>query len=236
MIRKTLGIGFPGITDDRFTGIVGQAGVAKPFCAERRSGGARFRARESRALPHGGGDAGNRGDGAGCLSVWGVRMGSGSDAGQRAGHARGGQWQCQPRPGRGSGAGRAAGGHRADAGPRERRDQLTRPRYRSDRVFLVGDAAHVHSAVGGPGLNLGMQDVFNLAWKIAAAVKGWAPAGLLDTYESERRPVGERVLMHTRARRRCCRLARTSPPCGNSSRSCWKARTTGAHRRFDGRG
>jgi 2-polyprenyl-6-methoxyphenol hydroxylase-like FAD-dependent oxidoreductase len=72
-------------------------------------------------------------------------------------------------------------------------------RYRSGHVFLVGDAAHVHSAVGGPGLNLGMQDVLNLGWKLAAAVHGWAPAGLLDTYESERRPAGERVIMHTRA-------------------------------------
>jgi hypothetical protein len=66
-------------------------------------------------------------------------------------------------------------------------------------VFLVGDAAHVHSAIGGPGLNLGMQDVLNLGWKLAAAVHGWAPAGLLDTYEIERRPAGERVIMHTRA-------------------------------------
>lgn len=72
-------------------------------------------------------------------------------------------------------------------------------RYRDGRVFLVGDAAHVHSAVGGPGLNLGMQDVLNLGWKLAAAVHGTAPAGLLDTYESERRPAGERVIMHSRA-------------------------------------
>ncbi|GAA5119980.1 FAD-dependent monooxygenase [Pseudonocardia adelaidensis] len=72
-------------------------------------------------------------------------------------------------------------------------------RYRDGRVFLVGDAAHVHSAVGGPGLNLGMQDVLNLGWKLAAAVHGTAPAGLLDTYENERRPAGERVIMHSRA-------------------------------------
>jgi 2-polyprenyl-6-methoxyphenol hydroxylase-like FAD-dependent oxidoreductase len=72
-------------------------------------------------------------------------------------------------------------------------------RYRAGQVFLVGDAAHVHSAIGGPGLNLGMQDVLNLGWKLAAAVHGWAPADLLDTYESERRPAGRRVIMHTRA-------------------------------------
>jgi 2-polyprenyl-6-methoxyphenol hydroxylase-like FAD-dependent oxidoreductase len=72
-------------------------------------------------------------------------------------------------------------------------------RYRLGRVFLAGDAAHVHSGVGGPGLNLGLQDVLNLGWKLAAAVNGWAPPGLLDTYQSERYPVGQRVIMHTRA-------------------------------------
>jgi 2-polyprenyl-6-methoxyphenol hydroxylase-like FAD-dependent oxidoreductase len=72
-------------------------------------------------------------------------------------------------------------------------------RYRHGRVFLAGDAAHVHSGVGGPGLNLGMQDVLNLGWKLAAGVNGWAPEGLLDTYQSERHPVGQRVIMHTRA-------------------------------------
>ena len=53
--------------------------------------------------------------------------------------------------------------------------------------------------MGGPGLNLGMQDAVNLGWKLAAEVNGWAPAGLLDTYESERYPVGERVMMHSQA-------------------------------------
>jgi 2-polyprenyl-6-methoxyphenol hydroxylase-like FAD-dependent oxidoreductase len=72
-------------------------------------------------------------------------------------------------------------------------------RYRHGRVFLAGDAAHVHSGVGGPGLNLGLQDVLNLGWKLAAAVGGWAPDGLLDTYQSERHPVGQRVIMQTRA-------------------------------------
>jgi 2-polyprenyl-6-methoxyphenol hydroxylase-like FAD-dependent oxidoreductase len=72
-------------------------------------------------------------------------------------------------------------------------------RYRQGRVFLLGDAAHVHSGVGGPGLNLGMQDALNLGWKLAAEVSGWAPEGLLDTYHSERHPAGQRVIMHTRA-------------------------------------
>jgi 2-polyprenyl-6-methoxyphenol hydroxylase-like FAD-dependent oxidoreductase len=71
--------------------------------------------------------------------------------------------------------------------------------FRADRVLLVGDAAHVHSAIGGPGLNLGLQDAVNLGWKLAGAVHGWAPDGLLDSYESERRPVSERVVMHTQA-------------------------------------
>lgn len=72
-------------------------------------------------------------------------------------------------------------------------------RYRDRRVFLLGDAAHVHSAAGGPGLNLALQDAANLAWKLAADLHGWAPTGLLDSYESERRPLGQRVFMQTQA-------------------------------------
>jgi 2-polyprenyl-6-methoxyphenol hydroxylase-like FAD-dependent oxidoreductase len=71
--------------------------------------------------------------------------------------------------------------------------------YRQARVFLVGDAAHVYLPIGGPGLNLGMQDVFNLGWKLAAHLRGWAPEGLLDSYHTERHPVGARVIMFTRA-------------------------------------
>ncbi|TMR88694.1 FAD-dependent monooxygenase [Nonomuraea basaltis] len=72
-------------------------------------------------------------------------------------------------------------------------------RYRERRILLVGDAAHVHSAIGGPGLNLGLQDAVNLGWKLAAEIRGWAPPGLLDSYETERRPASERVVMHTQA-------------------------------------
>ncbi|MEU4391448.1 FAD-dependent monooxygenase [Kribbella sp. NPDC023855] len=72
-------------------------------------------------------------------------------------------------------------------------------RFREGRVLLVGDAAHVHSAIGGPGLNLGLQDAINLGWKLAGEIQGWAPEGLLDSYEAERRPVGKRVVMHTQA-------------------------------------
>ncbi|MEU5096981.1 FAD-dependent monooxygenase [Streptomyces sp. NPDC020996] len=69
--------------------------------------------------------------------------------------------------------------------------------YRSGRVLLAGDAAHLHSPLGGQGLNLGIQDAVNLGWKLAAAVQGWAPAGLLDSYEAERRPQAERILRAT---------------------------------------
>ncbi|OBK72804.1 FAD-dependent oxidoreductase [Mycobacterium sp. 1274761.0] len=72
-------------------------------------------------------------------------------------------------------------------------------RYRVGRVLLLGDAAHVHSPMGGPGLNLGMQDAVNLGWKLAAVVTGRACDDLLDTYESERFPVGKRVMMHSQA-------------------------------------
>lgn len=72
-------------------------------------------------------------------------------------------------------------------------------RYRAGRVLLAGDSAHIHLPVSGQGLNTGIQDAWNLGWKLAAAVKGWAPDGLLDTYHTERHPVGERVCMNTRA-------------------------------------
>jgi 2-polyprenyl-6-methoxyphenol hydroxylase-like FAD-dependent oxidoreductase len=72
-------------------------------------------------------------------------------------------------------------------------------RYRVGRVLLAGDAAHVHPPLGGQGLNVGVQDAFNLGWKLAAQVQGWAPETLLDTYEAERHPVAEDVLDNTRA-------------------------------------
>ncbi|MBO3086606.1 rifampin monooxygenase [Cellulomonas fengjieae] len=72
-------------------------------------------------------------------------------------------------------------------------------RYRVGRVLLAGDAAHVHPPLGGQGLNLGIQDAFNLGWKLAAEVEGWAPDALLDTYAAERRPVAGEVLSLTRA-------------------------------------
>jgi 2-polyprenyl-6-methoxyphenol hydroxylase-like FAD-dependent oxidoreductase len=72
-------------------------------------------------------------------------------------------------------------------------------RYRTGRVFLAGDAAHIHSPAGGQGLNLGMQDAFNLGWKLAEVLRGESGDDLLDTYHAERHPVAARVLQSTRA-------------------------------------
>ena len=71
--------------------------------------------------------------------------------------------------------------------------------YRDRRVLLAGDAAHVHSPVGGQGLNIGVQDAVNLGWKLAQVVRGTSPESLLDTYHAERHPVGARVLRNTMA-------------------------------------
>ena len=71
--------------------------------------------------------------------------------------------------------------------------------YRDRRVLLAGDAAHVHSPVGGQGLNTGVQDAVNLGWKVAQVVKRTSPERLLDTYHAERHPVAARVLRNTMA-------------------------------------
>src|SRR5713226_5853523 len=70
-------------------------------------------------------------------------------------------------------------------------------RFRNGRCFLLGDAAHVHSPAGGQGMNTGLQDAYNLAWKLALVVEGHADAALLDTYEAERIPVAHRLLRTT---------------------------------------
>jgi hypothetical protein len=80
--------------------------------------------------------------------------------------------------------------------------------YRRGRVLLAGDAAHVHSPIGGQGLNLGLQDAANLGWKLAVVARGLAPAELLDTYTAERHPVGAQVLRDSRAE---SALLRTDP-------------------------
>lgn len=71
--------------------------------------------------------------------------------------------------------------------------------YRLGSVLVAGDAAHVHLPAGGQGLSVSVQDTMNLGWKLAATARGWAPADLLDTYHSERHPVGARLLMNTQA-------------------------------------
>ncbi|QEU89926.1 FAD-dependent oxidoreductase [Streptomyces kanamyceticus] len=71
--------------------------------------------------------------------------------------------------------------------------------YRQNRVLLAGDAAHIHSPLGGQGLNTGIGDAVNLGWKLAATVRGNAPDGLLDTYGQERGPIGAQVLDWSRA-------------------------------------
>ena len=71
--------------------------------------------------------------------------------------------------------------------------------YRNGRVLLAGDAAHIHSPLGGQGLNLGLGDVMNLGWKLASTIRGDAPVGLLESYFMERHPVGEQVLDWSRA-------------------------------------
>ena len=72
-------------------------------------------------------------------------------------------------------------------------------RYRVGRVLLAGDAAHVHPPAGAQGLNVGLQDAFNLGWKLAAVVRDAAPDELLDSYHDERHAAGERLLTQTRA-------------------------------------
>ena len=71
--------------------------------------------------------------------------------------------------------------------------------YRNGRIFLAGDAAHIHSPLRGQGLNLGLGDAMNLGWKLAATIQGRAPEGLLDSYETERWPIGAEVLDWSRA-------------------------------------
>jgi 2-polyprenyl-6-methoxyphenol hydroxylase-like FAD-dependent oxidoreductase len=78
--------------------------------------------------------------------------------------------------------------------------------YRQRRVLLAGDAAHVHGPQGGQGLNTGVQDAVNLGWKLAQVVKGTSPESLLDTYHTERHPVGARVLQNTMAQVALMRL------------------------------
>ncbi|MFI5528947.1 FAD-dependent monooxygenase [Kitasatospora sp. NPDC051853] len=78
-------------------------------------------------------------------------------------------------------------------------DERQVPNYRSGRVLLAGDAAHCHSPAGGMGMNTGLQDAANLGWKLVGAVRGWAPDALLDSYQTERWPVGRAAVLSSGA-------------------------------------
>ncbi|WP_338495512.1 FAD-dependent monooxygenase [Streptomyces sp. SJL17-4] len=97
-------------------------------------------------------------------------------------------------------------------------DERQVPSYRAGRVFLAGDAAHVHSPAGGQGMNTGLQDAANLSWKLTAVLRGDAPApeALLDSYQSERHPVGAAVLRSSGA---LVRLAMAHTPLTRAARS-----------------
>ncbi|MEV8590237.1 FAD-dependent monooxygenase [Streptomyces sp. NPDC051180] len=97
-------------------------------------------------------------------------------------------------------------------------DERQAPAYRVGRVFLAGDAAHVHSPAGGQGMNTGLQDAANLSWKLVAALRGEAPdpEALLDSYQSERHPVGAAVLRSSGA---IVRLAMAHTPLTRAARS-----------------
>ena len=82
--------------------------------------------------------------------------------------------------------------------------------YRNGRVLLAGDAAHIHSPLGGQGLNLGLGDAMNLGWKLAATIRGDAPDGLLDSYGAERHPLGAQILDWSRAQVALMRPSRST--------------------------
>ncbi|WP_407781043.1 FAD-dependent monooxygenase [Actinophytocola sp.] len=199
-VRKQLGIDFPGITDDTFVGRSGQVAIAAPVATGdgvlEVPGLGRLRPQTFTRTDTGLFAFGNFQPGRYRVSVL--------------------EWGQEPLPDNEdmpleelrAAAKRVLGADLPMSEPADAPAGLRRltginsrqaAHYRRGRVFLAGDAAHVHSGMGGPGLNLGMQDVLNLGWKLAGAVRGWAPAGLLDTYESERHPVGRRVIMQTRA-------------------------------------
>jgi 2-polyprenyl-6-methoxyphenol hydroxylase-like FAD-dependent oxidoreductase len=201
-IRKQAGIGFPGISDDGFVSRSGEVTIRPPVAVpgtgelDVAGGAGRLRPASFTRTEHGVFTFGMFRPGVYRLAVyeWGQPPVPDSTAlplselQAAASRVLGGDVPMSAVPG-----GTPLGRIRTGANSR------LADRYRQGRVFLIGDAAHVQSGVGGPALNLGLQDVLNLGWKLAAAVRGWAPEGLLDTYHSERHPAGKRVIMQSRA-------------------------------------
>jgi 2-polyprenyl-6-methoxyphenol hydroxylase-like FAD-dependent oxidoreductase len=200
LVRKQSGIGFPGITDERFVGRMGQVSILPPVAQPNGElevpGFGRLRPATFTRTDRGLFAYGMFQPGLYRVSVyeWAAKpVDDGTELSivelqGAVSRVLGGEVPITEPP-----DGAPAALTRSVASNSRQAD-----RYRNGRVFIVGDAAHVHSGIGGPGLNLGLQDVLNLAWKLAGAVHGWAPEGLLDTYHAERHPVGERVLMSTR--------------------------------------
>ena len=107
-------------------------------------------------------------------------------------------------------------------------------RYRDGRTFLVGDAAHRFPPTGGLGLNTGVQDAHNLAWKLAAIEAGWAPPGLLDSYESERRPVArENGDVSARNAAKLLEVVQALGPAGDGERGAVRAAIANQAEHFD---
>ncbi len=191
-VRKQASIGFPGVTDEDF--VSRNASVRLPVTATGEldvPGTGRFRPYMQHRTPMGVFSFASFSPGVHVLSTY--------------------EWQTAPDDSfpmtldelRASLA-RVVGPVRLDEAPGLLRRSVSRntrqaDRYRAGRVFVAGDAAHVFTGFGGPGLNLALQDAANLAWKLAAAVHGWAPSGLLDTYHGERHPAAARVAVQTQA-------------------------------------
>jgi 2-polyprenyl-6-methoxyphenol hydroxylase-like FAD-dependent oxidoreductase len=105
-------------------------------------------------------------------------------------------------------------------------------RFRRDRVFLLGDAAHIHSPIGGQGMNMGIQDAVNLAWKLSLVVRKSANPQLLESYEAERKPVDEAVIRQTDRATRLVSLHGTVTRFIRDHMMSWVARLPGFEQRL----
>lgn len=201
LVRKRSGIGYPGFTDTGFVGRTGQVGIDAPVADQRTGvltvpGAGTFHPATFTRTERG-------------LFAFGMFIPGVFRVSVFEGDRPAGESTPMTLAELQEAVDRVLGGHVPLTDPPNGVElALTRStdansrladKYRVGRVFLVGDAAHVQSGFGGPGLNLGMQDVLNLGWKLAGALKGWAPESLLDTYHAERWPVAARVQAQTRA-------------------------------------